>query len=103
MKIHIISPAASRDLSEIIDYFVSINIDAGEHFVDEFEKKCKYLANFPNMGRSYKNIKLDLRGVPLDGYIILYRVINGNGGIEIVRVVSGYRNLESLFTESMDD
>ena len=57
--------------------------------------------NFPNMGRSYENIKVDLRGVPLDGYVILYRVING--GIEIVRVVSGYRNLESLFTESMDD
>jgi toxin ParE1/3/4 len=101
MKIHIISPEASRDLSEIIDYFTNRNIDAGERFVDEFEKKCKYLANFPNMGRSYENIRVDLRGVPLDGYVIFYRVING--GIEIVRVVSGYRNLESLFTESMDD
>ena len=95
MKIHIISPEASRDLSEIIDYFVTRNIDAGERFVDEFEKKCTYLANFPNMGRSYENIRVDLRGVPLDGYVILYRVING--GIEIVRVVSGYRDLESLF------
>lgn len=35
MKIHIISPEASRDLSEIIDYFVTKNIDAGERFVDE--------------------------------------------------------------------
>ncbi|MEH2183762.1 type II toxin-antitoxin system RelE/ParE family toxin [Nostoc sp.] len=49
------------------------------------------------MGRSYGNIKSDLRGVPLDNYIILYRVINS--GIEIVRVVSGYQNLESLFAE----
>ncbi len=76
MKQHIISPEASQDLSEIIDYFARINIDAGERFVDEFDKKCKYLANFPNMGRSYGNIKPDLRGVPLDDYIILYRVIN---------------------------
>jgi toxin ParE1/3/4 len=76
MKQHIISPEASQDLSEIIDYFASINIDAGERFIDEFDKKCKYLANFPNMGRSYGNIKPDLRGVPLDDYIILYRVIN---------------------------
>ncbi|MBE9210734.1 type II toxin-antitoxin system RelE/ParE family toxin [Nostoc sp. LEGE 06077] len=97
MKQHIISPAASLDLSEIIDYFTVRNIEAGERFIDEFEKKCKYLANFPNMGRSYANIKLDLRGVPLDGYIILYRIIDS--GIEIVRVVSGYRNLESLFAE----
>ncbi len=29
MKQHIISPKASQDLSEIIDYFVIINIDAG--------------------------------------------------------------------------
>ena len=98
MKQHIISPEASQDLEEIIDYFASVNIDAGERFVDEFDKKCKYLANFPNMGRSYGNIKPDLRGVPLDDYIILYRVINSE--VEIVRVISGYRNLESLFTES---
>ncbi|MBN3896171.1 MAG: type II toxin-antitoxin system RelE/ParE family toxin [Nostoc sp. NOS(2021)] len=98
MKQHIISPKASQDLSEIIDYFVRINIDAGEYFVEKFDKKCKYLANFPKMGRSYGNIKPDLHGVPLDNYIILYRVINS--GIEIVRVVSGYQNLESLFAES---
>lgn len=49
------------------------------------------------MGRSYENIKPDLRGVPLDDYIILYRVINSE--VEIVRVISGYRNFESLFTE----
>ncbi|MBD2458619.1 type II toxin-antitoxin system RelE/ParE family toxin [Nostoc sp. FACHB-87] len=97
MKQHIISPAASFDLAEIIDYFTVRNIEAGERFIDEFEKKCKYLANFPNMGRSYANIKHDLRGVPLNGYIILYRIIDS--GIEIVRVVSGYRNLESLFAE----
>jgi toxin ParE1/3/4 len=52
MKQHIISPKASQDLSEIIDYFVRINIDAGDNFVEKFDKKCKYLANFPNMGRS---------------------------------------------------
>jgi toxin ParE1/3/4 len=98
MKQHIISPKASQDLSEIIDYFVRINIDAGEHFIEKFDKKCQHLANFPNMGRSYVNIKADLRGVPLENYIILYRVVNS--GIEIVRVVSGYQNLESLFVES---
>lgn len=98
MKQYIISPEASLDLSEIIDYFTVRNIEAGEHFVDEFERKCKYLTNFPNMGRSYGNIQSGLRGIPLDSYIILYRIIDD--GIEIVRVVSGYRNLESLFTES---
>ena len=97
MKQHIISPEANQDLEEIIDYFTSRNIDAGERFIDEFNKKCRYLANFPNMGRSYADINNYLRGVPLDGYIILYRV--KDSGIEILRVVSGYRDLESLFAE----
>jgi toxin ParE1/3/4 len=45
----IISRTASRDLAEIVDYFADINIEAGERFVQEFEKKCKNLVNFPNM------------------------------------------------------
>lgn len=101
MKQHIISPEANRDLEEIIDYFASRNIVAGERFVDEFNKKCRFLANFPNMGRNYPDIKDYLRGLPLDGYIIFYRVMDS--GIEILRVVSGYRNLESLFADASDD
>ncbi|MEM7554762.1 MAG: type II toxin-antitoxin system RelE/ParE family toxin [Cyanobacteria bacterium P01_A01_bin.84] len=95
MKQHIISPEASKDLEEIIDYFSSHNIDAGERFVDEFNKKCRYLANYPKMGRSYSDIKDYLRGVSLNGYIIFYRVTDI--GIEVLRVVSGYRDYPSLF------
>ena len=100
MSNYIISPLACRDLDEIFDYFVSRNIEAGERFVEEFEKKCRNLVEFPNMGRSYAQIKPSLRGIPLEGYIILYRVMEN--GVEIVRVVSGYRDLPSLFFESDD-
>jgi toxin ParE1/3/4 len=101
MSIYIISPEASKDLDEIIDYFVSLNLEAGERFVNAFEQKCKNLVNFPNMGRSYAEIEPTLRGVLLDKYIILYRLIED--GIEIVRVVSGYRDLESLFSDNDDN
>jgi toxin ParE1/3/4 len=97
MKRHIISQPAIKDLEQIIDYFSNRNIEAGERFINEFEKKCKNLANFPNMGRSYDDVKPSLRGLPLAGYIIFYRIVND--GIEIIRVVSGYRDLESLFLE----
>ena len=46
------------------------------------------------MGKSYKEIEPSLRGIPLDNYIILYRLIDN--GIEIVRIISGYRNLKDL-------
>ena len=92
-----ISPDASRDLKEIIDYFTAQNVEAGENFVNEFENKCKYLTRFPQIGRSYSEIAPNLRGLPLMKYIILYQVINDR--ITILRVVSGYRNLPSLFVD----
>ncbi|WP_333372805.1 type II toxin-antitoxin system RelE/ParE family toxin [Microcoleus sp. N9_B4] len=53
MSRYIISPEASRDLNEITDYFATRNIDAGEQFVEDFDKKCRNLVKFPNIGRSY--------------------------------------------------
>ena len=74
------------------------NLEVGEKLFKDFNKKCHKLANFPNLGRNYTHIRPSLRGLPLDGYIILYQVIDN--GVEILRVVSGRQDLESLFAES---
>jgi toxin ParE1/3/4 len=39
MNRYIISPAASQDLDEITDYFLSRNLEAGERFVSGFKQK----------------------------------------------------------------
>lgn len=96
MSIYIISPSASRDLNQIADYFLTRNLEVGEKLFREFNKKCQNIANFPNIGRSYAYIRPGLRGLPLDGYVILYKVLDD---IEILRVVSGRQDLESLFTD----
>jgi len=93
----IISPTASRDLETIVDYFLAINVEAGDNFAIRFEQKCKNIANFPMMGRSYPDLALQLRGIPLDGYIIFYKVADDL--TEIVRVVRGDRDLRSIFSE----
>ena len=100
MSQYIISPSASRDLNEIADYFLTRNLETGEKLFREFNKKCQKLANFPNIGRSYAHINPSLRGTPLDGYIIFYRVLDD--GVKILRVVSARRDLESLFSASDD-
>ena len=97
MSRYIISPLASRDLNAIADYFLERNLEAGEKLFQKFNKKCQQLTNFPNLGRSYAGLKPGLRGLPLDGYIVFYRVIND--GVEIVRVVGGRQDLEVLFSE----
>ena len=98
MSDFIIAPSASRDLSQISEYFLSRNLEAGEKLIKEFNKKCRYLVSFPNIGKSYDYLKIGLRGLPLDGYIILYEVIDDR--VIILRVVSGYRDLKSLFSEA---
>lgn len=97
MSNYIISQSASRDLNAIADYFLERNLEAGERLFREFNKKCQNLTLFPNMGRSYARLKPGLRGVPLDGYIVFYRVLDN--GVEIVRVVSGRQDLEVLFLD----
>ncbi|MFM7887511.1 MAG: type II toxin-antitoxin system RelE/ParE family toxin, partial [Pseudanabaena sp.] len=51
MTSYIISPLASRDLDDIFDYFAEFSVDAGERFVDDFNKKCRNLVAFPSIGR----------------------------------------------------
>ena len=97
MKRYLINVLASQDLNEIADYFTTNNIEAGERFFQDFACRCQQLVNFPNLGRSYAQIRSDLRGLPLDGYIIFYRILDD--GIEILRVVSSRRDLPPLFEE----
>ncbi len=98
---YVVSPSATRDLNQIADYFLTRNLETGEKLFRDFNKKCQNLANFPNIGRSYAYIKPSLRGLPLDGYIIIYQVIDD--GVEILRVVSARQDLESLFVDLGDE
>jgi toxin ParE1/3/4 len=91
----IIAPTASKDLAKILDYFLTKSVDAGDRFTIKFEQKCRYLATFPMMRRSYPELVSNLRGIPLDDYVIFYNVTDLC--IEIVRVISGYQDLRSLF------
>ena len=87
---------ASRDLEKILDYIAgNSSVNTAEKFLNKINQKCSTLANFPNMGRRRDELFPLLRSFPIDDYLIFYRPIEE--GIEILRVVSGYRDLEKLF------
>jgi toxin ParE1/3/4 len=92
----ILSPTATQDLDAISDYFCDRNVSAGEKLFEQFVGKCENLTKFPALGRSYEYIRPNMRGIPLDGYIIFYQVVED--GIEILRVVNGRQDLEALFS-----
>jgi toxin ParE1/3/4 len=98
MSRFIIAPSASRDLDRIAEYFLERNIEAGEKLFRAFNQKCLHLVKFPNIGRRYDNIRPNLRGLPLEGYIILYQIFDE--GVEILRVVNGRQDLEALFADA---
>ncbi|MFQ3614469.1 MAG: type II toxin-antitoxin system RelE/ParE family toxin [Cyanobacteriota bacterium] len=95
MSRYVINPLASQDLNEIADCFAKNNLTAGEEFFQAFNRKCKQLVAFPQSGKKYPTIHPDIRGLPLEGYIIFYRV--REDGIEILRVINGRRNFFPLF------
>jgi toxin ParE1/3/4 len=95
MSRYIISRPAIRDLESISSYFADVNVEAGEKFLQGFNRRCKQIASFPKSGRSYDDLQVGLRGLPLEGYIILYR--STDNGLEIVRVANGRQDLQSLF------
>ncbi len=93
---------ASRDIESIIDYVAdNTSLDAADKLLNKINQKCSTLANFPGMGRRRDELLLTLRSFPVDNYLIFYRPIEG--GIEILRVVSGYRDLEALFDDINDE
>ena len=94
---YFINILATQDLKEIVNYFTVNNIEAGEQFFQKFDRRCEQLINFPSMGRSYAEIRPDLRGLPFDGYIIFYRVLDD--GVEILRVINARRDLPSIFED----
>ena len=47
------------------------------------------------MGKSYSYLAPDLRGFVIEDYIIFY--YPRQNGIDIARIVSGYRDVETLF------
>ncbi|MBC6420394.1 MAG: type II toxin-antitoxin system RelE/ParE family toxin [Hormoscilla sp. SP12CHS1] len=87
---------AREDINKINDYIAEKNPEAADRFVDRIYEKCQLLAKFPGLGRKRDDLAPELRSFPVEDYLIFYRPVAG--GIQIMRVVSGYRDLEDIFS-----
>jgi toxin ParE1/3/4 len=97
MSRYVFTIQARLDIKEINRFIARENPQAATRFVDAVEEKCKVLADFPNMGRSFDYLAPSLRGFSVGNYLIFYRQIEN--GIEVERVLSGYRDFDALFLD----
>ena len=95
MNTYSFSDIAIQDLEDLCEYIAQTNPKAASRTFDSIRHRAKLLATFPNMGKPYNQLALNLRGSIVNEYIILY--YPKEDGIEIARIVSGYRDLETLF------
>jgi len=87
---------AKQDIKEIARYIAQFNPDSAKRLKEAIKQQCKLLADFPSMGRSRDELEVGLRSFLVEDYLIFYRAVSGN--IEIVRIVSGYRDIDVLFS-----
>lgn len=87
-------PEAESDLEEIWWYIAQDNPNNADIFLDRIQETCLALADFPNMGTNRNNLKMGLRSQPVGNYLIFYFPLED--GIDIVRVLHGSRDIESL-------
>ena len=91
----IIAEQAIDDLMDIWLYIATDSIPNADRFIDFLYEKCSHLCETPNIGRKRPELLPDIRCLPVKRYLVFYRVTDKT--IEIARVVSGYRDIATLF------
>jgi len=91
------SQQAEQDLIDLWTYIAADNPAAADNLLDQIESVCKMLARAPLLGRARSELAAGLRSFSVGDYLIFY--LPRKNGIVVVRVLSGYRNLDALFEE----
>lgn len=92
------SPEAFRDLDDIAAYIGLDNPQAALRFLDSLQIRFHLLASSPGIGRLRPDLGTGIHGFPVEDYTIFYRQVST--GIEIVRVLHGARDIETLFHDT---
>ena len=96
-------PAAKRDLIEQANFIAQDNLEAALRFLDAAEKTLTQLVRLPRIGKSRKvksRVFYNVRQFSIAGfekYLVFYRPMKG--GIEVLRVLHGARDLNLILGE----
>jgi toxin ParE1/3/4 len=93
-----ITQPAIQDIEAIADYIAGqTGLQQAERFLSKLDAKFTRITQFPNLGWPRDEILPELSSLSMESYLILYTATESR--VDILRVVSGYRDLASLFTD----
>jgi len=96
----VVRPQAAADLAEIWAYIAEDSPHHADAFLARIDKEFRALARKPKVGRARPELSPDVRSLPVGRYVIFY--VPRTGGVEVVRVLHGARDLDSLFEEDVE-
>ena len=90
------TPASFKDYGAIWDYVAKHGSpDAADELLRAFDLQVQFLSDNPGAGPARPELRRRLRSLPVGNYVLFYR--RARGGIELVRVVHGARDLRKMF------
>jgi len=95
---YFLSPAARQDLVEIWQYVAEDNVSAADQLLTKLETAVRRLAERPRLGHRRPDLT-DQKVLfwPVGSLLVIYR---DPAPIEIVRVLSGYRDVAEILSAS---
>lgn len=95
MPDHFYSFEARLDLLEIWEFIAADDLEAADRIISEIQKSAVTLAQNPNIGHSRRDLtSKPVRFWTIHSYLMIY--LPDSKPLEIVRVLSGYRDVASL-------
>jgi toxin ParE1/3/4 len=95
-----VTAAAEEDLRKIWAYVAEHSPEAASKLIKEITSKFAVLRDYPHMGREQSKLLVNLRSFVVKDYFIFYQPFDD--GIEILRVLHGSRDIESIFEGFLD-
>ncbi len=88
------TPLARLDLIDIWQFIADDNEKAADGFLDKIERALLMLRDNVLAGRARPELGNGMRSFPVGAYVLFYRPL-ANGGVELVRVLNGRRDIQS--------
>ena len=85
---------AQEDILDIAFYIAQDNVGAAHRLIGKILRACERISASPQTGRAREELAPNLRSFPVEKYVVFYRPVRG--GVEIVRVLHGARDIPAL-------